>query len=461
MSSNSGHEQKLAHILFASLPLTGHLTPILRAASELHRRGWPVSVVGSSTHGARISAQGVNFIPLQGNADLDDLLYYDRNNPNPPVPGFHELEWYNRALVDFEKFCVEPLAAQWACIKETLADLHAAHPNRPVVIISEAFFHGILPLYMDAPLPAGVPRPKTLCLSVTPPAIRSADLPPFNYPLPFSQTPEGRARNALLWDDWAQLTAPLRQRLHTELAAAGAQRFPAGPVLDGTIYTSASSAIMQVGVPSFEYPRSDWPDRFQFVGFLPLATPPPGGYPNLPGWWEEIKTTDKKIVVVAQGTVETNPNELILPTTEAMRDRVDVIVVAILGRRGATLPADVQVPSNARITDYLHYDAILPYARAWVHNGGYGAITHGVAHGVPMVVAGEGQDKPENIRRIRYSGIGVGLGSVAPSVQDLRLSLEAILSDPSYQERVNVLKQETIDLDCFGRIEKAVLDALA
>lgn len=452
---------KLAHVLCLSLPLTGHLTPMLRVASELHRRGWPVSVVGASSHGARIAAQGVHFIPLQGDADLDDLAYYDRDHPNPPVPGFHDLAWYDRALVDFEKLCIEPLAAQWACLKEALSALHTADPLRPVVIISEAFFHGILPLYMGAPLPAGVPHPKTLCLSVTPPAIRSADLPPFNYPVPFSQTPEGRARNALLWDDWAQLTAPLRQRLHTALAVAGAQRFPDGPILDGTIYKCASLGIMQVGVPSFEYPRSDWPEGFQFIGFLPPATPPPAGYPNLPKWWPEVTKTDKKIVVVAQGTVETNPHDLILPTAEAMRNRDDVLVVAILGRKGATLPVDAQAPRNARITDYLHYDAILPYARVWVHNGGYGAITHGVAHGVPMVVAGEGQDKPENIRRIRFSGIGVGLGSITPSVQDLRLSLEAILGEPKYQERVNVLKQETIGLDCFGRIEKAVVAALA
>lgn len=457
--SGSG-EKKAGHILFLCHPLTGHITPALRVASELRRRGWPVSFLGPATHRARISASGVDFIPLRHEADIDDLLYYSPDSQTPPVPGYHALEWYERALVDVEKHCLEPVPAQWACVKEALAGLHAEAPGRPVVIISEAFFHGILPMYFGAALPNGVAVPRTLCLSVTPPAVRSTDLPPFDYPLPFSQTPEGRARSARAWEDWARHTAALKKLFGEKLLEAGATRLPEGPVLDGTNYT-CHSAILQIGVPSFEYPRSDWPPQFQFVGFLPHAGPPPGGYPNLPSWWDEVATTNKKVVVVAQGTVETNPYDLIIPTIEAMRGRDDVLVAAIMGRRGAGLPGGFKVSDNARVTDYLHYDAILPHARVWVHNGGYGAITHGIAHGVPMVVAGEGQDKPENIRRVRYSGIGVGLGSSKPSVSDLKLSLDDVLNNSRYHERVKVLGQETIDLDCFGRIEKAVMQALA
>lgn len=453
------HENKPAHILFLCHPLTGHITPALRVASDLRRRGWPVSFLGPTAHRARICGSGVNFIPLQGEADLDDLLYYSSDSPNPPVPGYHSLGWQDRALIDVEKHVLEPIPAQWDCIKEILAQLEAKDPGRPVVIINEAFFAGFLPVYFGAPLPKGVKQPKTLCLSVTPPAIRSLDLPPFDYPLPFSRTREGRARNAHAWEEWAEATAPLKKLFASRLAEAGATRFPDGPILDGVNYTS-HNAILQIGVPSFECPRSDWPPQFQFVGFLPLADSPPKGYPNLPEWWDEVTTTDKKVVVVAQGTVETNPYDLIIPTIESMRQRADVFVVAIMGRKGATLPEKFDVPHNARVTDYLHYDAVLPYARVWVHNGGYGAITHGVAHGVPMVVAGEGQDKPENIRRVRYSDIGVGLGTAKPSVKDLRLSLEEVLSQGRYQGRVAKLRQETIDLDCFGRIEKAVLKAL-
>ncbi|ROV94996.1 hypothetical protein VMCG_08310 [Cytospora schulzeri] len=453
--------QGQAHILFLCHPLTGHITPALRVASELHRRGWPVSFLGPTTHRERISGSGVDFIPLKGAADIDDILYYSPDSPDPPVPGYHSLLWYERALVDVEKHCLDPIPAQWVCVKEALASLQKRSPDLPVIVICEAFFHGILPLYFGAPLPDGVEKPRTLCVSVTPPAIRSVDLPPFGYPLPFSQSPEGRARNAHVWEIFAEDTSALKNLFDAKLAEAGATSFPDGPVLDGVNYT-CHDAIMQIGVPSFEYPRSDWPPQFQFVGFLPLARPPPNGYPNLPGWWDELTTnnTAKKAVVVAQGTVETDPNDLIIPTIEAMRGRDDVLVVAIMGRRGATLPEDFEKPGNALVTDYLNYDAVLPYASAWVHNGGYGAITHGIAHGVPMVVAGEGQDKTENVKRIRFSGVGAGLGTPRPGEKNIEASLEAVLGQGKFHDRVQVLKKETEDLDCFGRIEKEVLRAL-
>lgn len=450
------HVERPAQLLFVCHPLTGHITPALRVASELHRRGWPVTFLGPTTHRQRISASGVDFIPLQGEADIDDLLYYSPENPDPPVPGYHSLLWYERALVDVEKHCLEPIPAQWRCLKDALASLQGRCPDLPVVVISEAFFHGILPLYLGAELPNGVKKPRTLCLSVTPPAIRSADLPPFGYPLPFSQSPEGRARNAEIWEIFEEETSSLKKLFDAKLAEAGATQFPPGPVLQGLNYTS-HDAILQIGVPSFEYPRSDWPKQFQFLGFLPLAAPPPNGYSNLPGWWDELTSTDKNVVVVAQGTVETDPNDLIVPTIEALRERDDVLVVAIMGRKGAALPPDFDLPLHALVTDYLHYDAVLPHASVWVHNGGYGAITHGIAHGVPMVVAGEGQDKPENVRRVRYSGIGVGLGTPRPGVENLRVSLEAVLGDARFKTRVEVLRQETEDLDCFKRVEYAIL----
>jgi UDP:flavonoid glycosyltransferase YjiC (YdhE family) len=112
----------------------------------------------------------------------------------------------------------------------------------------------------------------------------------------------------------------------------------------------------------------------------------------------------KKVVLVAQGTVEINPRHLIIPTIQAFAEREDILVVAILGWKDAKLSDFIKVPSNARVADCLSYDAALEHANVWVHNAGYGAvnhgIAHGIAHGVPMVVAGGGMDKTENARRV-------------------------------------------------------------
>ena len=162
----------------------------------------------------------------------------------------------------------------------------------------------------------------------------------------------------------------------------------------------------------------------------------------------------KKVVVVAQGTVEINPHDLIIPTIQALADRDDVIVVAILGWKDATLSDQINVPKNTRVADFLSYDAVLELADVWVQNAGFGAICHGIAHGVAMVVAGEGMDKTENARRIAFSEVGVNLDSAKPSVETVREAVVNIFQDPNATKRVLELKKEAESLDCFAIVDE-------
>lgn len=419
--------------------------------------------LGPTAHRARITAHDLTFIPLQGSADLDDLLYYTPDNANPPVADYWSRSWAGRALVDAEKQWLDPIPDQWASVKAALSDLHARDPRKEVIVVAEAVFHGMLPLFYGATLPPGVKRPlATLALSVTVPLIRSAHLPPFGFSLAYDPDLTRHAQTLKSWGFWARNSARLKDLLNRKLTEAGATSGLSGVFMDGEMYNEYD-AFMQLGVPSFFFPRSDWPEHFRFVGITPPARPA-NGWGQLPEWWDDVATETRrlglKVVVVAQGTVETDPSELILPTIWAMSTRDDVLVVAILGRKGATLPAQEgrPLPANARVTEYLHYDAILPHAHAWVHNGGYGAVQHGIANGVPMVVAGEGQDKTENAKRMAYSGAGVDLGTAKPDVQDVRTAVEAVLDLPSYKERVELLRQEAAELDCYSAVESTVLE---
>jgi UDP:flavonoid glycosyltransferase YjiC (YdhE family) len=154
--------------------------------------------------------------------------------------------------------------------------------------------------------------------------------------------------------------------------------------------------------------------------------------------------------------VEINPNDLILPTIRAMGGRDDVLVVAILGWKDASLTGFLQegetLPKNARVADYLSYDAVLEHASLWVHNGGFGACSHGIVHGVPMVVAGEGMDKTENARRVAWSGVGVDLGTGRPGVEMVRRAIDTVLGDRGFEERVRGLKRESDGLGCVEMV---------
>ncbi len=164
-------------LLFLSHSLTVHLTPTIRVAEALRSWGWPVFFLGPSAHRTRIVNTGVEFIPLTGEADLDDLQYYSANNPNPPAPDYWNMTWQERAVVDIKVSWLEPIPAQWEAVKAALTMLHTRDPGGQVIIVTEAIFHGILLLFYGAPLPAGIKRPKTAALSVTICSTRSWERP--------------------------------------------------------------------------------------------------------------------------------------------------------------------------------------------------------------------------------------------------------------------------------------------
>ncbi|KAI6379820.1 hypothetical protein MCOR25_001953 [Pyricularia grisea] len=466
-------EGKGPYILILSHALTGHITPMLSVAGALLSRGWEVGFLGPTTHRAKIESAGCEFFPLRGNADIDDSL----GTPAALSDGVdeHVSLHMRRILSDTRVQCYDTIPDQWDCIKGVLSALHGRDADRQVVVICEAFVHGILPLKYGAALPPGVPEPITICVSVTPPMIRTRLQPPFYSALPYDPSPAGEARAAKLWEEWGKgVGAEMESYLDGKIMQAGGTRGTKQLFLAGANYTCHDS-ILQFGLESFEYPRDDWPaGRFQFIGL-----PTPKGrravseaeVRDIP-WWNRFvgnaelparDPTRSKVVIVTQGTVEADANELIVPTLQAatrlaQEESLNLFLVVILGVRNATLPSSVcTVPPNVGVVDYLRYGAVLPYADVWVHNGGYGAVSQGIAEGVPMIVAGEGQDKAENARRVAWSGIGLDLKTARPTAEQVADAILEVLRDGSqYRDKVNEVQNQLKLYNFEDTIEREV-----
>ena len=58
-----------------------------------------------------------------------------------------------------------------------------------------------------------------------------------------------------------------------------------------------------------------------------------------------------------------------------------------------------------------------------------------LSNGIPMVLAGEGQDKTRSNNLVQYSGVGVRLGHRAPSVEVIKEGLFKVLDDPGYKQK--------------------------
>jgi UDP:flavonoid glycosyltransferase YjiC (YdhE family) len=157
------------------------------------------------------------------------------------------------------------------------------------------------------------------------------------------------------------------------------------------------------------------------------------------------------VVHVTQGTLDNaDLGRLLLLTTRALAHD-DVLVVATTGgpdpgplRRG--------LPANARLERFIPHDLLLPRADVMVTNGGYGGVQQALAHGVPLVVAGDSEDKPEVAARVQWSGAGINLRTGRPSPARVARAVRRALSRPSYRSRARALAAEIAASDPLGDI---------
>ena len=89
-------------------------------------------------------------------------------------------------------------------------------------------------------------------------------------------------------------------------------------------------------------------------------------------------------------------------------------------------------PTSTR-RQYLPYDKLFPQLGGMVTNGGYGGVHYALAHWVPLVVAGGGEDKPEVAARIAWSGTGVNLRTGRPKPEAIRHAVREVLDNTRYR----------------------------
>jgi UDP:flavonoid glycosyltransferase YjiC (YdhE family) len=86
-----------------------------------------------------------------------------------------------------------------------------------------------------------------------------------------------------------------------------------------------------------------------------------------------------------------------------------------------------------------------------VTNGGYGGVRQALAHGVPLVVAGTTEDKPEVAARVAYSGVGINLKTAAPAPEQVQAAVRRLLYDTRYRQRALALQAEYARYDAVAR----------
>jgi UDP:flavonoid glycosyltransferase YjiC (YdhE family) len=424
----------MPRIIVAAVPVQGHVTPLRRIAADLAERGYEVVFITGSLFRESVKRSGLRFVGMSGVADYSLARQTELAAARAQhAPGLERLDY------DLTTVFYESVPEQHEAVQRVLAEM----PETPTVIVTDQSFIGHWAVRLGAP---GIQPIGYIGVGVIPLALSSVDTAPFGLGLPADSSPEGRARNAVQNAMVESMLAKSTAVLHDILAGLGATEQI--PFLFNAI-SSLPDRFLQLSMAGAEYPRSDLPPGFRYIGAMPAE---PAAPDELPSWWDDVIAADR-VVLVTQGTVSNRDfGQLVEPTVRALAE-LEAIVVVTTGREDASLG---NLPANARVAAFVPYSALLPYVDVLISNAGYGGCLQALAHGVPLILAGQSEDKMEVSARLAWSGTAINLATETPSEAAIRAAVGAIEADPGYRTRARELQADNSGHDPFAEMASAV-----
>lgn len=426
----------LMSILMPVTPIYGHVVPMLAIGRGLVGRGHRVSVLTGRKYRSLVESGGMRFCPLPAAADFDDA------DLDRWLPGRQRSGRLAAGRYDIIGIFVRPLRAQH--------DAVAAEVSRQPYdsLVCDAAFMGVLPMLLTAPASRRIP---IVGVSATPLSMVSVDCAPFGSGMRPGNSSIMRLRNRQV--NTVLHLGPLRPIQRAVDAALAPFGVPEGTV-NYFDHAVLFDELFQLAPREIEYPRREMPSSVRFVG--PLRPDPTAGG-GLPSWWGDLDGS-RPVVHVTQGTMDNvDLGKLLVPALHALRDE-DVLVVAATGGRPQSQLIELlgaPLPPNARVAEFLPYEQLLPRTDLMITNGGYGGVQQALRHGVPLVVAGATEDKPEVAARVEWSGVGVNLRTGRPSPRRVRRAVRAVLRERRYQAQASKLQR------CISRLDDPVSTIVA
>ena len=423
----------MATYLLASSPIHGHVGPMLQVGSALRARGHDITMLTGSRFRDAVERRGIRFEALRGRADFDD------RDPDTYIPDRERYRGLRRAQYEIRSLFVETIPDQFQSVSRLVREL-----SPDAVLVDNAFGGAVALTHVTGH------RPVVAALGVTPLSQTEPGIAPHGMGLPPARTAAGRLR-------YRAMGVVAQKVLFREVQQVARDMYASiGQTLDFPIMDVASryDAFFQTGPRALDYPRPHLSPNVSYIGVIPQD--PSAG--EVPDWWHELDGS-RPVVHVTQGTIDNlDFGRLVRPTLDALACD-DVLVVVSTGNRPV---ADLgPLPANARAAAYLRYDELLPRTDVFVTNAGFGGTQAALSYGVPLVLAGVTEDKPEVTARVAWTGAGIDLRTGTPDAAAVGAAVHRVLDEPSFTAAAARLQREIAGHDAVDEIEQGLARAAA
>ncbi len=400
-------------------PTHGHVTPTLRVAAELARRGERIVFYATERSRARIEAAGVEYRPYP--------RPYNDFDPTPPTTGLfadmERLAALSHAIVPTLAREIEALGAHYllADTKSLWGRLTAQRLKIPAVTLSVVFAlnEGMVPTaQLVSMLYAGAPSD----------ALRAGLLGLSRY---FEHVRNGDAALGV--------------------SSPGVTGFLSNPQPLNLIFTSRE----------FQLRGGEFPDAYQFIGAAlepPVTAPPPPANGEFP--WHRL--TGAPLVYVSLGTTFHNAPSFYRHCFQAFAAMPWQVV---LSAGGVSLEAfresAGEAPSNFLVAPYVPQLALLERASVFVTHGGMNSVQEGLYFGVPMVAVPQRGDQFLSSARIEELGAGLALLPQRATPEALREAAARLLGESGFRHNAAALGESLRRAGGCARAATLILEHLA
>ncbi|MEI9945935.1 MAG: nucleotide disphospho-sugar-binding domain-containing protein [Chitinophagaceae bacterium] len=404
-------------ILFANFPADGHFNPLTGLAMHLKNLGADVRWYSSKNYTDKLKKLQIHHYPFTKALDVIgnnfDKVFPERMNKKTQI-GKLKFDIINAFILRGPEYYAD------------IVEIYREFPFE--ILIADCAFTGI-------PFVKELMKKPVVAIGVFPLAETSKNLPPPGLGMMPSYTLFGKIKQALLRKIFDKLVFRQPNKVLHDVFAKYKIPHNGEGVFD--ILAKKSNLLLQSGTPSFEYYRSDLSRNIRFIG--PLL--PYNSSERKTQWFDQRLNEYPQVVLVTQGTVEKDPEKLLVPTLEAFKNSKTLVVCTTGGSQTQELREKYPQP-NFIIEDFIPFSDVMPYADVYITNGGYGGVMLGIENRLPLIVAGIHEGKNEINARVGYFELGINLETETPSPQQIGKAVNEVFTNLMYKQNSEKLAAE-------------------